>query len=102
MRKEGEGGCCGFSVRLSTKRFDIYINNLYGSAIFEPRDLGIVARMSHLCCELNVSGLKYAKRGHGQLLVLEDYERRAIIKIATTLLAQLVAGLAAPSAVFAD
>jgi hypothetical protein len=58
--------------------------------------------MSHSNKDLNVSREIHGKKADEQLLVLEDCVRRAIIKIATTLLAQLVAGLVAPSAVFAD
>ena len=61
-----------------------------------------VARKSHLYQDLNVSALLWVKIGARHLLALEDCERRAIIKIATTLLAQLVAGLAAPFRGFAD
>jgi hypothetical protein len=58
--------------------------------------------MPHSNEELNVSVRIHAKNADEQLLVLEDCVQRAIIKIATTLLAQLVAGLVAPSATFAD
>lgn len=61
-----------------------------------------VARMSHPNEDLNVSGRIHAEKAGELFLVLEDCVRSAIIKIATTLLAQLVAGLAAPSAIFAD
>ena len=61
-----------------------------------------VARKSHLYGDLSVSALLWAKMRVRHLLTLEDCERRAIIKIATTLLAQLVAGFAAPFRGFAD